>query len=83
MVDVPLSSPTTDAALDQANSRAQNGTDEQSSQESTGGNLGQAPHPMDQGTFHNAQNMPPKPPTFTYVHDDSDTAMAELEEFFS
>jgi hypothetical protein len=26
---------------------------------------------------------PPKPPTFTYVHDDSDTAMAELEEFFS
>lgn len=26
---------------------------------------------------------PPKPPVFTYVHDDSDTAMSELEEFFS
>lgn len=86
--EAPLASPTTDAAVEQA-SRNAHAVEEQSNVE-----RGISPSPLGQEQPQLAQDPnaagrwtlpppPPKPPVFTYVHDDSDTAMSELEEFFS
>ena len=78
LVDVPLASPTTEAAMSQASSGVGSigpGLGISAHADIQGGNLGVPPQ---------APPAPqPKPPTFTYMYDDSDTAMAELEEFFS
>lgn len=85
--DIPLASPTTVAAVEQASRNVQGS---QSEIESDSGITSAAPPSLEQSQQQapdagkwGLPPAPPKPPVFTYVHDDSDTAMSELEEFFS
>lgn len=88
--EVPLASPTTDAAVEHASRIVQTAQVDGLAGESSGpGPTGQGQPTPQQPQDSNAPGRwtlpppPPKPPVFTYVHDDSDTAMSELEEFFS